>query len=312
MKKLATLMIVFISLSLQGQVWIDQGATWHYDWSGTLPAFSKIEYIGDTVINNKSCQQLEVRSYMFSPIEVGAELLSENISYEYTYASGDTVFYLVNDEFYILYNFAAQPGDSWDLGVDTNNFSCGPSRVSVLSTGSTEINGQIQEWIQVTTEENSSVGLEGKIYKRFGAVDNYLFPTGRSCDQGIIIEFAMYKFTCFEDDSFTLYNTTFNDCDYLLYVGISENAPVGRQLVISPNPASNYCNLQIPEHFARQAGNQLLVEVFNAQGYLISQRTIAYGDGHLQMDISQLSAGFYIVQVSDQKSNMSHARLLVE
>ncbi len=136
MKKLTTLMIVFISLSLQGQVWIDQGATWHYDWSGTLPAFSKIEYIGDTVINNKSCQQLEVRSYMFSPIEVGAELHSENTSYEYTYANGDTVFYLVNDEFQ-EYHPLVEDGNVWNVMQETG----GPGPIPNLSTNTFAIAG---------------------------------------------------------------------------------------------------------------------------------------------------------------------------
>ncbi len=312
MKKLFTIIIVLISLGLQAQVWIDQGATWHYDWSGTLPAFNKVEYMGDTVINNKNCQQLEVTSYMFEPIEAGADLISEEISYQYTYASGDTVFYLVDDAFHILYNFAAQPGDSWDLGVDTNDWDCGPSRVEVLSTGSTEINGQMHEWIHVTTAENASVGLEGKIYKRFGAVDGYLFPTGRNCDQGTIIEFAIFNFTCFEDATFPLYNTTDNDCDYLLFVGISEADPVENRLVISPNPAGKYCQLRLPQQLAQQTGNQFYLKVFNAQGYLVSDRQIASGDGYIQMDVSHLSAGLYIVQLTDHQSFTGHARLIIE
>jgi hypothetical protein len=107
MKKIFTLIAVLVSFALQAQTWIDSGAKWYFDWSGTLPGFDKIEYVGDTMIQNRSVQKLEITSYMFAPLELGGELISTWYNYQYTYSSGDTVFYLVNGQFHVLYNFAA-------------------------------------------------------------------------------------------------------------------------------------------------------------------------------------------------------------
>ena len=55
MKRLTTVMFVILAISAQGQTWIDTGATWHYEWSYLFPAFDKIEYVGDTLIQDKDC-----------------------------------------------------------------------------------------------------------------------------------------------------------------------------------------------------------------------------------------------------------------
>ena len=287
MKKLTTLLILLISITLHAQIWIDTGATWHYDWSGILPAFDKIEYIGDTVIQKKTCQTLQVSSYMFAPLEQGGELLNTDISKRYTYSNGDTVFYLVNDNFHILYNFGAQVGDSWELGIDTNEFLCGRSFVEVTSIGSTEINGQMHDYIQVTTAPNSSVGFEGKIYKRFGVIGDYLFPTPRSCDPDIIVDFAMYNFTCFQDDSFPLYNTTDKECGYLLSVGIPKLDTADGIVSVYPKPASNILMINV----LKQNYTLRNIEIRDMQGRLLKNIN------QPEIDILDLPKGFYLLQI---------------
>lgn len=297
MKKLTTLLIVLLSITLQAQVWIDNGATWHYDWSGVLPAFDKIEYVGDTVIQDKTCQTLQVSSYMFSPVEQGANLLSTTITRRYTYSNADTVFYLVNDNFHILYNFGAQVSDSWELGVDTNDFSCGRSFVTVTSTGSTEINGQMHDYIAVATEPGSSVGFDGKIYKRFGVIGDYLFPTSRNCDPDMIVEFAMYNFNCFQDDSFQLYNTTNKDCGYLLSVGIPKLDKADGIVSVYPNPASDVLMVNVLKQ------NYILknVEIRDMQGRLLKSFD------QQRIDISTLPHGLYLLHLE-----FENGRRLVE
>lgn len=287
MKNITTLLIVLFSISVQGQIWIDNGATWHYDWSGTLPGFDRIEYVGDTIIQDKTCQMLQISSYMFTPIELGGELIDSWTSQKYTYSNGDTVFYLINDDFHILYNFGAQVGDSWELGIDTNDFSCGQSYVEVISTGNTEINGQISEWIQVTTLPNSSVGFEGKIYKRFGAIGDYLFPTPRNCDPDIVIDFFIYNFSCFQDDSFPLYNVTDKDCGYLLHLGVAEIQNTENIVSIFPNPASDIISISVSKPNYKLTN----VIVTDMQG-----RILKNVNQH-KIDISDLPEGIYFIHI---------------
>lgn len=204
---------------------------------------------------------------------------------EFTYVNGDTVFYLVNDAFHILYNFGAQIGDTWELGVDTNEMMCGPSFVEVTNTGSTEINGQMYEWIFVTTSPNSSVGLYGVIYKRFGAISGYLFPTPRNCDPGSVVEFYMYSLSCFEDDSFQLYNATNTACDYLLHVGIPEIEDTENRVSVFPNPAADYISysILIPNH---KLSNVIITDM---QGRLLKNVYLP------KVDISDLPKGLYLL-----------------
>ncbi len=304
MKK-ALLFIVLAAVTLsvysQGSVWIDQGATWHYEWSGTLPAYDMIGYVKDTTINGQVCQDLQVSRYMFAPLELGGELLSTDISHRYTYSNGDTVFYLVNGNFHILYNMGAQVGDTWNLGVDTNVYQCGQSIVEVLSTGSSEINGQSYEWINVATLPGSSVGLSGKIYKRFGAVDDYLFPTESNCDSAII-EWYDYNFTCFEDNSFALYNTIGKDCDYLMNVGIEEYESPERLLTIYPNPATIVVNV-----VAVKNGLSIKdIQIKDMQGRLLKQTT------QTKIDVSNLPDGIYLLSIEFQNGKRVVERFVKE
>ena len=287
---------------MKSPIRVDDGATWHYDFSGALPAFDKIEYVGDTVIQDKTCQTLQVSTYIFTPFEYGCELLASGTSERYTYSNGDTVFYLVNNDFYILYNFGAQVGDSWELGVDTNQFLCGRSFVEVTSIGSTEINGQMHDYIQVTTLPNSSVGFEGKIYKRFGVIGDYLFPTPRSCDPDLIVEFAMYRFSCFEDNSFPLYNATDMECDYLLHVGIPESEKIKGVVVVYPNPASDFLIIKIlkPDYKLKN------MEITDMQGRLLKSFNQS------EIDISDLSKGLYLLHIEFENGRRTLEKFIKE
>jgi|LSQX01.2.fsa_nt_gb hypothetical protein len=302
MKKFFTFITVLISLTIQGQTWIDHGAKWYYDWSGTLPGFDKIEYVGDTIIQGKNCQKLEISSYMFTPLEFGGELTNTWFDYQYTYLSGDTVFYLVNDQFHILYNFGAQVGDTWNIGVDTNDFSCGQSIVEVQSKGSTIINGETLEWISVITQPNSSVGLSGKIYKRFGAIDDYLFPKPRNCDPDMVVDFFIYRFSCFQDDTFPLYNVTDKDCDYLLHTKINEIKQPNKTVTIFPNPTKDILSIRLLKPDMKVNSMQIIdmqgkvLKVFNQN----------------ELNISSLSKGIYLIKIDFDNNESVIERIIKE
>jgi hypothetical protein len=171
------ILLFFVSI-VKGQVWIDHSATWHYEWSGIATGgFVKIKYTKDTVIFNKFCQKLVPIWYTFycDQNQIVRLFRIDTLNSEYTTVSGDTVFYLLNNHFYILYNFGAQPGDTWDLGVDTNASLCTHSIVIVDSIGTVEINNHNYRWIFVRPMINSSVSIGGKIVERFGAISGGLF-----------------------------------------------------------------------------------------------------------------------------------------
>lgn len=286
MRTLTLFLLLLFSATVQGQIWIDQGATWHYEWSGILPAFDKIEYVGDTVIQQKNCQVLEVTRYVFQPIQSGGQLLNTTYFYNYTHLSNDTLYYLVNGQFEILYCFGAQVGDTWDIGVDTNVWLCGSSVVKVHDTGSTIINGEKYEWIAVHTLPNSSVGLSGKIYKRFGAISDYLFPTPRNCDPNSMVSFYDFRFACFEDVSFPVYNVTNKACAYLLHTGIADLEKEKKIVTLFPNPVRDVL------HIRASSGYKISqIEITDIQGNFL---TLVH---HNEIDLTGLSKGVYLVKL---------------
>jgi hypothetical protein len=82
-------------------------------------------------------------------------------------------------------------------------------------------------------------------------------------------------------------------------------------LTVYPNPASKYCTLRVPLQFAHTRNHQLMLRIFNAQGSMILSRNIEYGNGTADIDVSQLTPGLYILQLTDNRSNIGHTRLII-
>ncbi|MCF8388929.1 MAG: T9SS type A sorting domain-containing protein [Bacteroidales bacterium] len=284
MKYFTSFLLLMMSIQLQSQVWVDEGAMWHYSYFNLMEAgYFKITYEKDTLINGKHCQQLLPVQHKFTWDQYGNYLYlgAVNHAYEYTYQNGDTVFYFQNGEFYILYNFGAQAGDTWDLGVDTNNLSCSKSIVQVDSTGTMEFYDETYRWISLSPLEGSSVGLKGMAVERFGALDNYLFPFDRCCDSNMIVEFPVYGFSCFQDNRFPLYNATNKDCDFPSFTG--EGSPLPK-ISIYPNPTRDFIYILGIHNFE--------LEVYNPYGKLMIRK-----QNMVSLDLSKFSKGIYFLKI---------------
>jgi len=239
MKKIGTLTL-FCSLLITtyGQTWIDKGAEWHFGYGGMQDVgFIKVKYTMDTLIEGRLCQKLEQFQYRFTvnPSHEWIFLGVLPLKQEYTYLSGDTVFYYKDNRFNVLYNFGAQPGDSWDLGIDTNHWKCSKSIIEVDSVKTIVINNITYRCIHVKPQLNASGYLKGWIIEKFGSFENYLFPIENVCDTNVIFEGVDIKFSCYKDTSFPLLNVTNKNCEYYFQlVSISElHTP---EVSVSPNP----------------------------------------------------------------------------
>ncbi|REJ80950.1 MAG: T9SS C-terminal target domain-containing protein [Bacteroidetes bacterium] len=294
MKKL--FLIFFLSmLCLYSKAWIDRGAVWHYEFISLFgPGFVKIEYTHDTIVQGKTCQVLRPTTYVFRSQGPGLPLVLFSINQqasEYTYQNGDTVFYYRSGAFQVLYNFGAQRGSSWDLGVDTNDLLCSRSLCNVIDTGSVFINGQFHRFIDLDPDPNSSVGLYGKAIERFGAAETYLFPLDRNCDSSIVVDWAYYSFSCYQDSSFSLYNVTANDCEYLLTIGIDE-IKNRTEVRVFPNPSNQSFKL-----ISTLSGKYHL-SLFSPEGELILETSGVLNDH--EINVQTLSAGIYFIRLRSE------------
>ena len=304
MKLILVQIFTFLITTSFAQQWIDSNAQWHYGWwsIGGI-GYTEINYTGDTTINGQNCQKLVPTNHSFGMDQWGMMNYIGAIQWptEYTYSNGDTVFWLVDTSFDVLYNFGEQQGDSWDLGIDTNSFLCSYSIEHVDSSGTTIINSSTLKWVSVSADSLASYGFNGKAIEGIGQVDDYLFPLEKNCDPGIAYDPPFYHFNCFSSDSFTLYNPSGDDCDFpMQQLGIQD---LENQLIkIFPNPAQEHITLSLPKN------ERWNISIYSATGILvyslqgcIDQKTI---------DISELETGIYICQVSSDNAVVIGKRII--
>ncbi len=296
---IVVLMYILLSVMFldhnQASAWVEEDAVWHYRVSNISDGgFIRMRYDRDTLMAGQQAQILESREYMFvsDQHEVITLLDSKDLPPSYVYANDDTVFYYLNGDFQMLYDFSAQKGDRWDLGVDSNALYCGKSMVEVDSAGTIEINGETRRWVWVTSDSNSSVILHGKIIEGIGIVGNgFLFPETRDCMPDIVWEWPYYQFSCFESASFPLYNVTARDCEYLMTLNLDNVLLPDVTAKAYPNPAGNFIAIYTNEYDRLPAN----IRVFTIDGKVMEE--VRLTENGEEINISHLPGGTYILSI---------------
>lgn len=212
------------------QVWIDSDASWHYnvDAGSLFQGFNHLQYTADSMIQGHNCQVIEAyqhRATNYNSIYSHSDFQLET---NYTYVNGDTVFWLVDDEFKVLYNFGAQVGDTWVIAEANTDTECQQTIVQVDDIGTVDLNEETFRWISFHSLGNSSYFFGGKALERFGMYEipyhspHSLFPVENDCTANI--EFFFHQFTCYEDASFNLLNTSTLDCEFARTLSLTEES----------------------------------------------------------------------------------------
>ncbi len=308
MKKLLLIFIfsifTFHSFS-QTTPWINVGAVWYYSWwSPGYGGNDKIEYTHDTVLLGHTCQILKTTTYVYGTTGPGGPIVLFNTypgTTQYTYNNGDTVFYYVNDEFHVLYNFGAAPGDRWNLGQNLHVPDCYESVVKTDSTSTMLIGGNLHRVLYTSdSASTSSTGITGKIIEHIGGMD-YLFPTGRNCQPGIIIEFPIYQFSCFSDALESYSVVAPGECANPYHVGITEQNKQA-SFTLYPNPAENNITITVANYYG------LKLNIYNALGEMIFSEIPK--DATFDVDISTFNPGMYFISIEDKNGNRNVKRFV--
>ncbi len=224
MKTLILFLVVFLNFSAFGQVWGRSGATWHYEFGMFFNALATLEYEGDTTINGFNCQKIAVKEQEVYPQQNGTTVLGQENNYsEFTRFSGDSVFWYADNQFFLLYDFGASPGDSWIIHeAPVSQFACDTvSIVEVVNAGTVNINGETLRYIDLLPVQGG-LGLEGRAIEGMGLVESSslfgekLFPMQRNCDSTIVVDFFFQTFNCYQDDNLGLYNVSGQPCDNIV------------------------------------------------------------------------------------------------
>jgi hypothetical protein len=304
MKKIYLLALLFFSLkNLNSQVvFCPPGAEWSYTWTDGLLTFppgtynTKVKYIGDTIIAGDQVKKLTHEYLAFECVQ-----LSSFCDPTFIKQKGDTIFMLnacTSGNWQILYNFAANAGDSWtnsllafSPGTVTTGYTVTVQSVNTVTVNATPLKeltlSYLFKW------NNSYNFYAGKATERFGG-DKYLFNFWNR----LSTDCSYFSgFLCYKDNTFgqIIFNG-FTSCDYSNPVGITENSPAEVSLSIFPNPGAEQIEIKL-----RTPANHVNVKFTDIGGRLIKQSDL---NVLAPIDIKDLQDGFYLIQVFSEDGKL--------
>lgn len=301
MKIVLSFLLLLISIKSSAQVWVNPNAVWTYDYSGVAEGGTfRWRYTHDSIIQGRTVQVLKGEKHQFVLDQFGQ--MHGYLQYfgnNYTSVSGDTVFYLINDQFYVLYHFGANIGDQWIIAENPNADFCNPiSSVQVIDTGSVLINGQMKRTIKLETLTTGEFGIDGMAVEGIGLVSgssNFgIFPGGRDCPgSGIINEWYMIDFRCFSDNVILSYNPSSVDCNYQT-VSIDESDL--EIFNISPNPSNGIVKIDNVTCITK-------IRLTDLSGKIVLVKDISPEQNSI--DLNNLLDGTYFIEIGNKRAKIS-------
>lgn len=303
------LILLIPSINVNGQTWINDGARWIFDYYGAGSTGSyTYDYTNDTIVEGIEVQAIKRTKYFY---EYNGNTVITALGEMYTYHSNDSVFYWSpsNQQFFLLYDFGAEIGDSWVFGKSVEEYSCDSLAIAeVIDTGTMELNGESYRTITLQTISDSELALSGVFVEKFGLVSANLtqinpnmfasiLPTHKSCG-GLIVDYhSFFSFRCYSENGVEYYNPNNLNCGDL--VNSQELSYKDVKIDLSPNPCSEQLRIEILD--AEIIDMQLFDYSGKRQGINIQTKTT----NQVELDIHALSAGIYWITIETPKGLLS-------
>lgn len=187
------------------------GATWYYStyaMSANI-GYDKVTSDRDTVIDGKKVKVL-VREHHTSKDEI---FFADNF---YVYQTGDSVFYYLDGDFRLVYDFGLNVGDTMQIYASHNFCGDGSNYGYVIIDSITEVNvnGVKLKKFHSTKTDESDFGLQGPFVEILGATDGFFYPpcVADAAGEGI------RDLRCYEDSTLGLFHYSMVDCDYRYFI----------------------------------------------------------------------------------------------
>jgi len=274
------IILMFLTTFIQAQtIWAPSGAVWYYDYislDGT--GYTKIEYIGDTIIQAKQCKILEKTLYKYN-----IDYDTIHLGKEFTYSENNIVYHFNAGHFYTLYNFSATNNDTWQItnSEPIDEFCDSTAIVTVDSNDIFSFNNYNLNRLYVAFNDTNKSLLYGEIIERIGA-SSYMFPINNcNVDGGY-----GGQLRCYYDNDFGYYNTGIQDCDFIENITEPLNKKNPNNIYPSFINNSNYLTIQ---------SNRIIdsFKIINMEGHIIIKQKI--NSIRYDVNIADLDNGIYII-----------------
>lgn len=307
MKKIILFFALLLSITVKSQTWCAPGATWYYGYTiWQVTGFYKISYTGDTIINSNSCKILSKTKVQHN-LSTGIQDTTY-LNDEYTYADANKVYVYRLGNFYTLYDFSANVGDTITVAGYPIHSGCDSiGKVKVDSVGTLTINSENLRYISVSPVGVSAWGWHSRIVEKIGPVNyppyyTYLFPqTLDYCGFMLDENGEEGSFRCYSDSIFGSYTTTSVGCDFTVSIDEKNKS---NELNIFPNPSTDFINVLYKsnskvEHF----------EIMDISGKIILSEKIS--TNNFSITTKSLKQGIYLLKIADENKNISIKRFSV-
>jgi len=294
MKKFLIVLVSLICGTAYGQKeFAPAGATWHYSKMENFAGeegYIKIVSERDTVIDNKQSKILSQKYFSSN----GDSTVLENL---YIYQAGDTVYYRIDDDFHVLYNFSLKKGDtmtiySRDILCPGNESHYG--KIKVDSVVNTLINGLELKKFFTSPVEGSAYKYGGPFIEIIGGLDG-INPVDTGCSADVFPEIGDLR--CYFDDFFGYYNVPGKvSCDSLITTFIK---PVFNDSDLNILYFAETKTFSIDLNNLNVSGN-LILKVYDINGRNIFFNYIKSREHEIKIPVSV--KGFYILQIINRQS----------
>ena len=257
------------------------GSEWYYeiqDENGNI-TYQHLEYTADTTVNHKDVQIIIRTNTLYDKDE------HQEVTREYLYLEDEVVYWWNKDlqEFTVLYDLGAQPGDSWVIKVSTETLT-----IHVDAVDQYYYEGQLFRMLHVSDEDDF---FSGTIVCGVGHLSSFFPEQLMTRDKG----FRVHGLRCYWNYGNLLFTLNRDDCDAIyanLHNGLDE--PTVIPFAIYPNPTHNVlvvetvCTPSLPNqtyHITNLMGQTLMSGQITAENQ--------------QIDVSNLPEGMYFITVGE-------------
>jgi len=261
-------LLCFLLLPLLGLAQQDFGenATWYYAFSETgYTGYKKVSHSGDTNMYGMTWLRFEVSGLRQIRTGPGPNDLIQDTTATwpdiFLATRNDSVFRLTSQGPFLLYDFNANVGDSWQYAPLDTSFGCPDTPIATVTAKGTEtIAGVSLDYFDISVpmdtlmingqpsyQVSASSFLNQRIYPKLGALSySALFDSQPNLCDGSSFKTASlssHNLRCYSDNAVSLNrSTTSQACDYWSLLSNKELEIA--QLDIFPNPSHGIIQLK--------------------------------------------------------------------